>query len=96
MTEIREWQPIETAPSNTSVIVKVGEHMAFAARLIPHGSMNSDEQACDQWQAEHEGEHPECWDDGCCWESNASECMSLQPTHWQPLPDPPISTNTRG
>lgn len=79
------WQPIETAPVGVPVRVRVGEGMTLVAKLVSGGSMNSDEEFCDQWQAEHEGEHPECWHDGCCWESNADEQMSLQPTHWQLL-----------
>lgn len=78
------WQSIETAPYNQPVRIRAG-HMTFVARLIPDASINSDEQSCDQWQAEHEGEHPPCWSGGACWESNENECRSLQPEVWQPL-----------
>lgn len=79
------WQPIQTAPYNEPVKIKVGEGMEFVARLIPDGSMSSEEESCDQWVAEHEGEHPECWSGGACWESNEGEVASLQPTRWKPL-----------
>lgn len=83
-----QWQDIATAPYNTPVRVKAGE-MTFIARLLPDAAMSSDEQSCDRWQAEIEGEHPPCWSGGACWESNENEDPSLQPTHWQPLPSPP-------
>ena len=77
-----EWRPINTAPIDTPIRVKVGE-MTFLARLLPDASMTSDERSCDQWQAEREGEHPPCWSGGACWESNEDEVMSLQPTQWR-------------
>ena len=78
-----EWQPIETAPYEIPVKVKVGVSMEFVARLLPEVSLRDDETWCDQWQAEYEGEHPECWSDGACWESNANGVCSMQPTAWK-------------
>lgn len=78
------WQDIANAPVNTPVRVKAG-NMTFIARIVLGASMTSDEQECNQWQAEHEGEHPPCWSGGACWESNEDEAMSLHPTHWQPI-----------
>ena len=78
------WQDISNTPVDTPVRVKAG-NMTFMARLVPDASMTSEEESCDQWQAEHEGEHPPCWSGGACWESNEDEAMSLQPTHWQPI-----------
>ena len=78
------WQDIANAPVNTPVRVKAG-NMTFIARIVLGASMTSDEQECNQWQAEHEGEHPPCWSGGACWESNEDEAMSLQPTYWQPI-----------
>lgn len=59
--------------------------MVIVARLVPGAAMTTEEQSCDQWQAEYDGEHPECWTGGACWESNADEVMSLQPTGWLPI-----------
>jgi hypothetical protein len=93
ITDRREtgWRDIKSAPFNVPVRVKLGEGMSIVARLIPDASMTSDERTCDEWQAEFEGEHPECWSDGCCWESNADDMMSMQPTHWMPF-DHPLSS----
>lgn len=77
------WQPIESAPYDLAVEVKVGEGMTFIAALARNASMNSDEQPCDQWQAVHEGEHPPCWSEGACWSSNVDDVTSLQPTAWR-------------
>lgn len=93
LSSVEGWQPIETAPVNTPVRVKLGEGMVIVARLVPDASITSDGQTCDQWQAEFENEHPECWSDGCCWESNVDEICSMQPTHWMPLPEPPAALN---
>lgn len=87
-TQSPEWKPIESAPYGTPVRVKAG-HMTFVARLMPDASMTSEEQSCDQWQAEYEGEHPPCWSEGACWESNMDESPSMQPEAWQPLPPTP-------
>lgn len=81
------WMPIETAPYETPVLVKVA-HMTFEAMLKPDAAEN-EEGSCDQWVACHEGEHPPCWTDGACWQSNADEIESLQPVAWMPLPVPP-------
>ncbi|MFT4056878.1 MAG: hypothetical protein QM681_20400 [Novosphingobium sp.] len=78
----------EHIPYDTPLEIRVGR-MTMWARLIPDGSENED-GSCDQWVAEYEGEHPPCWSDGACWESNDDECMSLQPTAWR-LPAPPAT-----
>ncbi len=82
-----EWFPIETAPYDTTLEVRVGS-MTFLARLQPDAA-EDENGSCDQWQAAVEGEHPSCWSEGACWESNIDECQSLQPTGWRPLPSPP-------
>lgn len=82
-----EWRPIETAPYDTPVEVKVGS-MTFLARLLADASMSSLDETCDQWQAENDGEHPPCWSGGACWASNENEDMSLQPTAWRYPPAP--------
>ena len=81
------WRPIETAPYDTPVEVKVAS-MTFLARLLADASMSSLDETCDQWQAEIDGEHPPCWSGGACWASNENEDMSLQPTAWRYPPAP--------
>lgn len=76
------WNPVDTAPYGTPVQVKVG-HMVFLARLEREASENSKGDACDQWQAVYDGEHPPCWSEGACWAINADGDASLQPTGWR-------------
>lgn len=77
------WRPIATAPYSTEVIIRAGG-MTFHAELVRDGAMSSLEEDCDQWRATREGEHPPCWSDGCCWDSNEDELTSLQPDAWRP------------
>lgn len=78
------WQPIETAPYDTRVLLKVGS-MTFPAKLHQGVSMDEDGNDCDQWSAIFEGEHPPCWSGGACWASNEDEVPSIQPSAWKPL-----------
>jgi len=77
-----QWQPIETARYGETVEVKVGS-MTLLAKLL-HNHSENEHGSCDQWVAAIEGEHPPCWSDGCCWDSNEDEITSLQPTAWRP------------
>lgn len=79
------WRAIETAPYVTRVEIRAGS-MTFIAELHPGVSEDEDGNACDQWAASIDGEHPPCWTDGGCWASNANEMQSLQPTAWRPAP----------
>ena len=79
-----EWQPIETAPVAECVWVQAGG-MTFKAAWFPSFSLDENGEECDQWLAEEEDEHPPCWTDGACWETNADMVQSAQPTHWMPL-----------
>ncbi len=79
------WQPIETAPYDTRVLLKVGS-MTFPAKLHQGVSMDEDGNDCDQWSAIFEGEHPPCWSGGSCWASNEDEMPSIQPSAWMPFP----------
>lgn len=79
------WQPIETAPYGVPVRVKLGRGTTIVAVLRNNAATTEDGNDCDQWQAHFEGEHPECWTDGACWQSNADNVMSLQPRAWTAL-----------
>ena len=46
-----EWQPIETAPYNEAVRVKVGS-MTIIASLLPDASYSGLDTYCDQWVAQ--------------------------------------------
>lgn len=76
------WRKMEEAPYDKAVIVRVG-YMTFQARLLRDNAMTSEDASCDQWVAEHEGEHPACWTDGACWDSNSDDQISMQPAAWR-------------
>ena len=86
MSEISEWKPIATAPTDGS---------AIQARIPGHGDDNVIawlEQYVDAngedvggWNFVTEQEPPECWTDGICWASNEDGVPSIQPTHWKEL-----------
>lgn len=82
-----EWQPIETAPREESVLV------TFAAKDIPEGHMTMPGVMVAYWDAYYapggngyDGQS-KGWVD-----AHSGEGCHLHyghPTHWQPLPEPP-------
>lgn len=81
------WSGVENAPYDTPLTVLAGG-MTFAAILRRDASLNEDGESCDQWQAVVEGEHPPCWTDGACWESNEDGISCLWPEAFMPLTHP--------
>lgn len=86
-----KFQQIATAPYWKHVEVKVGRRW-FLAMKVANGSLDENERPCDQWQALTDN-HPACWSDGACWESNADGNMSAQPEAWR---KPALKENDRG
>jgi len=82
---MEDWNPVNAAPYGTPVRVKVG-HMTFVARLVQSLAMDDDDEACDQWLAEYEGEHPPCWTAGACWATNEDGVPSLPVEGWHDNP----------
>ena len=78
-----KWQPIETAPHELTVKVKVGRK-SFPAIYRLGVSVDENGKDCDQWQAVGD-DYPRCWSEGACWTSNADGDMSLPPEAWRPL-----------
>jgi hypothetical protein len=76
------WLSAMTPPYAQEVEVRVGA-MRFRAKLMQGASLDENGRSCDQWQAAREGEHPPCWTDGACWESNADLSPSLQVDAWR-------------
>ena len=90
------WSGVENAPYDTPLTVLAGG-MTFAAILRRDASLNEDGESCDQWQAVVEGEHPPCWTDGACWESNEDGIPCLWPEAFMPLTKPAdFLTATKG
>lgn len=86
MTDTREWQDLTSVPlDGGSVELKLEDGFVLRASW-QGGFMSSAEDDCSCWVADEDADYPDCWTDGACWESNANECMSLQPEFWRPAP----------
>lgn len=83
-----KWLDVADAPCDIDLYVRAGG-MTFKARLLLDRSMRHSGEWRDQWVASIEGEHPPCWTEGACWQSNEDEVGSLRPTHYRLLPAPP-------
>ena len=81
-----EWKPSREAPYDTPLRVRLENGQEITARLLCNVSMTSEGEDCDQWVAENEGEHPDCWTEGACWASNHNEVRSVQPVAFLPTP----------
>lgn len=70
-----EWQPIETAPYNTPVLVV--ESPVFSIAILRG---DPDDPDFDHWEATADGQEVnQCHSCG----------YVIFPTHWMPLPEPP-------
>jgi len=78
----RGYKPMADAPLDRTIILKTWRGKSFPARWRD-GFLDSEERDCGCWTAEEEGNHPACWDDGVCWESNADGMHSEQPIGWK-------------
>jgi len=88
------WKPIETAPSDTPVIVITAEGRIFKAIYKP-GVAENEQGSCGAWcTVEETDPHPACWTDGMCWASNEDGVPSDAPAGW--LPAPPASQTQEG
>jgi hypothetical protein len=80
------WQPIETAPKNqTAVLVH---------RCISPGTKSGFSEQCNEsntyvaaWWSDEDGENGE-W--VCFMDAVQDPRCPIEPTHWQPLPNPPF------
>jgi len=71
---MNEWQPIETAPKDGSAVMLIDERCEY----LP------DRWAIAYWR-------PDSWanDWRVCGADGRDYQTDIEPTHWQPLPEPP-------
>ena len=76
---MKEWQPIETAPTDETVLVHWAESLGFDGSM-GLGALFTDEEddECPMWYAATEEGHSLC-----------SPYPGPAPTHWMAMPEPP-------
>ncbi len=89
---VPEWQPIETAPKRDGVLISIGNSV-IRAMFIPEFTLedNGNYLGDSSYKEENDTYYwPEGW-----YEWNDHEdthwLVDEQPTHWMPLPKPPVS-----
>ena len=76
-----KWQPIETAPLNTTVLVVTALGQQFVAWL--------QDDPTDEWLEDDASGFHDSW---CTTDGKLDYFLrGLKPTHWMPLPEPPTS-----
>ena len=81
-----DWQPIETAPRDGTVIqAEIPGHGADNLIYWLDCLLDSDGRDCGGWAFFSEGDPPDCWSDGICWAVNEYGVASVQPVRWRPV-----------
>jgi len=78
------FKPMADAPTDRVILLQVWSGKTFPVKW-QDGFLDSDECACGGWVAQEEGNHPPCWDDGACWESNSDGMPSDPPIGWKEM-----------
>jgi hypothetical protein len=74
------WQPIETAPKD-QIIILYRPNAPWPAIKVAPGKYNNDEYA----------KKPKpFWEIWLCIWNGKTVSRNYEPTHWQPLPEPPV------
>lgn len=83
-----DWQPIETAPRDgTWIQARIPGHGSDNVIAWVGGLLNDKGEERGGWGYMEDGEPPDDWTDGVCWETNEDGLPSTNPTHWKPLSD---------
>lgn len=78
-----EWQPIKTAPAMKIILL-------FAVTDIgPNGEVRNWKMATG---CQHTGSKDDEWWE---WEGRILKAWEIHPTHWMPMPDPPVTPHDR-
>lgn len=80
-----EWQDIASAPWNEDVLIRTEAGRELIA-ILGYYACDEHGNDCAAWAESLEGDAPNCWSEGICWEVNADGVRSDTPVSWQPLP----------
>ena len=80
------WKPIASAPRNGDTVAALTKGGRLVKVYWCVDFVETDSGPCSVWVAAGEGQHPDCWDDGVCWETNGDGEPSDPPVLWCPMP----------
>lgn len=75
-------KPMETAPADRSIRLRMPDGASFAAHLIP---VQDEEGTCWTWAVANESDAPDDWCEGVCWASNSHGKPSARPIGWDEI-----------
>jgi hypothetical protein len=84
IAEKREWRPIETAPKDGTKLLLTNDRHPQCLMIVGH------------WAQDLSGEEQPPFQGWFHWSGCGFAQLPDEPTHWQPLPNPPIKENSRG
>lgn len=88
MARASSWQPIETAPTDGTVMLGWFPYFCAAGERGQVFVM--------RWNDEKWASKPKPHFDASGWVWGVRELRKRQPTHWMPLPDPPAQEQEQG
>jgi hypothetical protein len=77
------WQSMSSAPKDGTWIWAMIPGYGDALIAWDASLLNSAEEECGGWSFMGDGEPPDSWTDGICWESNEDGEPSVQPVQWK-------------
>lgn len=95
-----DWQPIETAPANKAVLIfyknQLGKGRIIKAKFTPRWTVPSDDcgesDGCEEYSEDHDQYFyiESWWELIDNWDEYTQVTIHEKPTHWMPLPKPPV------
>jgi hypothetical protein len=81
-----DWQDIATAPKDGSAILIFQSQKPSFATAMDGQKFDDPRYAIGYWRV---------WEDGAKWMWGNRNCGEVSPTHWMPLPSPPMSSEAK-
>lgn len=88
-----KWQPIETAPKDGRTLL-LGQFNPLGKWRTMCGQWMSEDYIDESWE-DPDGVEPG-WFETAVEAEDPPNCWSIEPSHWMPLPEPPVSQGEQG